>query len=130
GSSLIPVEPCVRIPKGFWLKAQGCEERATLGPQRAKVPTPTGLWPTTAIFATTPLGLRSLRFGFPRVARSSQPWAGGLNPFGIGQVSPALARLVPPKTAKNLLRLLPTARVSLNSTAVGTGPPGRTLVDL
>ena len=31
----------------------------------------------------TPLGLVIILNGLPRVARSSQPWAEGLNPFGI-----------------------------------------------
>ena len=31
------------IPTGFWPKAQGCEERATLGHLAENVPTPTGL---------------------------------------------------------------------------------------
>ena len=31
----------------------------------------------------TPLGLKGNSTSFPRVARSSQPWAGGCNPFGI-----------------------------------------------
>src|SRR6266853_868893 len=75
-----------RIPKGFRPKAQGCEERATLGnssepranPERAvsfRAPKSEDRNPfrvgSTAVFT-------------PRVARSSQPWAGGLNPFGIG----------------------------------------------
>ena len=34
--------------------------------------------------ATTPLGLRPFRPPLPRVARASQPWALGHNPFGIG----------------------------------------------
>src|SRR5437870_535945 len=33
---------------------------------------------------TTPLGLAMFCGCGPRVARSSQPWAGGRNPFGIG----------------------------------------------
>ncbi len=34
--------------------------------------------------AATPLGLWGYSAALPRVARSSQPWAGGRNPFGIG----------------------------------------------
>ena len=30
-----------------------------------------------------PVGVVPIRAGLPRVARSSQPWALGLNPFGI-----------------------------------------------
>src|SRR2546422_7583881 len=33
---------------------------------------------------TTPLGLKDVLRVVPRVARSSQPWAVGHNPFGIG----------------------------------------------
>jgi hypothetical protein len=36
-----------RIPTGFRLKAQGCEERATLGQPSNIITTPTGLWQTT-----------------------------------------------------------------------------------
>src|SRR5712691_10526241 len=47
--------------------------------------TPTGLWLRSPHHeATTPLGLRVSRAPLPRVARSSLPWAGGRNPFGIG----------------------------------------------
>jgi hypothetical protein len=35
---------CVRIPTGFRPKAQGCEERATLGQPSNIITTPTGLW--------------------------------------------------------------------------------------
>ncbi len=42
-----------RIPKGFRNKAQGCEERATLGPSRQHESTPTGLRPWVATAATT-----------------------------------------------------------------------------
>src|SRR5258708_29435819 len=51
---------------------------------REESATPTGLWLWgTTNAGTTPMGLsRSSRF-FPRVARCSQPWAGGQNPFGI-----------------------------------------------
>ena len=50
------------IPKGFRNKAQGCEERATLGNRRTRPQPPTGLRPRYASkFAqkgdTTPLGL-------------------------------------------------------------------------
>jgi len=34
--------------------------------------------------AATPVGLSILFGRFPRVARASQPWAGGPNPIGIG----------------------------------------------
>src|SRR5437764_220409 len=77
------------IPKGFWLEAQGCEERATLGKCPTFSPTLKGLWHRSVIRErrsnrdTTLSGLNVLRRATPRVARSSQPWAGGHNPFGI-----------------------------------------------
>src|ERR1051326_3367730 len=74
-----------RIPKGFRTKSQGCEERATLGKVKRgglrhgvvgfKLAKPGGRNPFRVDSRT------QLR---PRVARSSQPWAGGRNPFGIG----------------------------------------------
>jgi len=76
------------IPKGLRLKAQGCERRATLGKSTEEFSTPTGLWLIDTDLhagnaASTPLGLWNFEQRFPRVARSSQPWAGGHNPFGI-----------------------------------------------
>jgi len=38
---------CARIPTRFCPKAQGCEERATLGQPSNIITTPTGLWQTT-----------------------------------------------------------------------------------
>jgi hypothetical protein len=35
---------CARIPTGFRPKAQGCEERVTLGQLSNIITTPTGLW--------------------------------------------------------------------------------------
>src|SRR5204863_9368895 len=80
-----------RIPKGFRPKAQGCEERATLGARLGHVFNPervvaSGFPPFDAIAAeaTTLSGLNMFSRGLsPRVARSSQPWAGGHNPFVI-----------------------------------------------
>src|SRR5947208_11456300 len=80
-----------RIPKGFRPKAQGCEERATLGARLGHVFNPervvaSGFPPFNAIAAqaATLSGLNMFSRGLsPRVARSSQPWAGGHNPFGI-----------------------------------------------
>src|SRR6266853_6329062 len=77
-----------RIPKGFRPKAQGCEERATLGNSPAPRANPERI---VALLhpehreaeAATLSGLDLRPRSTPRVARSSQPWAGGLNPFGI-----------------------------------------------
>jgi len=86
------------IPKGLRLKAQGCdssrrsqakaEERATLGKSIDDLSTPKGLRPIDVNIhlrdgVSTPLGLGIFEQRCPRVARSSQPWAGGHNPFGI-----------------------------------------------
>src|SRR6266849_4151512 len=77
------------IPKGFRPKAQGCEERATLGVQWRRGFNPEGVvapsFPlgTQQGSATTLSGLIRTLGPPPRVARFSQPWAGGHNPFGI-----------------------------------------------
>src|SRR5580765_805505 len=78
-----------RIPKGFCHKAQGCEERATLGKHPVTESTLKGLWRGPVLRKrqanqdTTLSGLNFVRHREPRVARASQPWAGGHNPFGI-----------------------------------------------
>src|SRR2546422_214988 len=74
-----------RIPKGFRHKAQGCEERATLGSCVRSMTTLKGLRPTaTAVQrGRNPVGVVKHRPPLPRVARSSQPWALLRNPFGI-----------------------------------------------
>src|SRR5438445_6705078 len=64
-----------RIPKGFRPKAQSCEERATLGQNRA--------WDST---------LKGLR---PRVAACGSQSAECHNPLGVGQLS----CLLPPSTS-------------------------------
>ena len=74
-----------RIPKGFRLKAQGCEPRATLGKPSRQRPTPTGLRLQARTGGRNPVGVGTFWPSSPRVARGSQPWAGGHNPFGIGE---------------------------------------------
>src|SRR6266852_5950678 len=77
------------IPKGFRPKAQGCEERATLGVQwrrgfnPGRVADPPFRFETKQGSAATLSGLSHSLRPSPRVARSSQPWARGHNPFGI-----------------------------------------------
>src|ERR1039458_9975684 len=44
------------------------------------------LWPSSPSKLTQPRWGWPLAGAFPRVARGSQPWAGGHNPFGIGIV--------------------------------------------
>src|SRR6266446_3422437 len=74
-----------RIPKGFCNKAQGCEERATLGSCVRSMTTLKGLRPTAtaAQRGHNPVGVVKHRLLVPRIARSSQPWALLRNPFGI-----------------------------------------------
>ena len=76
------------IPQGLSPPAQGCEERATLGvecrgrsnPERVAAP---AFRRSERNAATTLSGLARNSGPFPRVARPSQPWALGRNPFGI-----------------------------------------------
>src|SRR5258708_7702687 len=61
-------------------------------------PTPTGLYQTDASTGATPLGLRPIWNGFPRVARASQPWAELCNPFGIARARvPKLWAMISPE---------------------------------
>src|SRR5260370_37971683 len=78
----------IPILKGFRPKAQGCEERATLGLRGGVDSTLKGLWwflyTTWSVARATTLSGLSHGFSlFPRAARSSQPWALRRNPFGI-----------------------------------------------
>src|SRR5437016_12165681 len=56
--------------------------------------------------AATLSGLSQTSAPFPRVARSSQPWAGGHNPFGIAARprTGALRRLGPITEPENLMK--------------------------
>src|SRR5713101_3468441 len=87
-----------RIPKGFRPKAQGCEERATLGPRLAHAFNPERVAPlafprseSMGAGGHNPFRVEYFRADSPRVARSSQPWAGGHNPFGIEDVQSSRA---------------------------------------
>src|SRR3989442_9513553 len=84
---LLDVRP---IPTGWNRSAQGCEERATLGTGPGDSPTLKGLHRWAAFRASYPISPAATLSGLtgpkqcpPRVARSSQPWANGCNPFGI-----------------------------------------------
>jgi len=96
----------LRIPKGFRPKAEGCEERATLGTAGNLVSTPTGLRPVlSGARVHNPVGVDVRFHRCPRVARAcrvwalkplyaaSQPWAGGRNPFGIENGLPTLGQM-------------------------------------
>src|SRR5260370_42423793 len=77
------------IPKGLCPPAQGCEERATLGKSAKEPDNPERVAALSCCGsigkcgATTLSGLNPRRHCSPRVARSSQLWALGRNPFGI-----------------------------------------------
>jgi hypothetical protein len=62
---------------------KGCEPRATLGKWVRPPSTPTGLRPGTKRGGHNPVGVGAAWRSSPRVARGSQPWALGRNPFGI-----------------------------------------------
>src|SRR5258707_7577601 len=64
-----------RIPKGFRLKAQGCEGRATPGKHCRDIDNNNGVVPVfvASLQATTPLGLPISPSPLPGVARPSQP---------------------------------------------------------
>ena len=57
--------------------------KATLGSPSQSLPTPTGLQHLVVMADATPLGLKRNSRSAPRVARASQPWAGGRNLVGI-----------------------------------------------
>ena len=69
------------ILKGLYYSAQGCEPRATLRVRRAGANNPEGV--ASLVRCAIPPVIRHLSVRSPRVARPSQPWAGGSNPFGI-----------------------------------------------
>jgi len=78
------------IPTGFRPKAQGCEAQATLGYRPTNIINPNGVAaiPFSSIardVCHNLAGVVNLFRRIPRVARSSQPWADGHNPFGIGK---------------------------------------------
>ncbi len=103
----IPVRRLARIPTGFRNKAQGCEERATLGQRCSKIPNPNGVeapslrWILTSM-GRNPFGVDKSSMLLPRVARSSQPWALLRNPFGIEfQVASLLGFISAPFLSKD-----------------------------
>ena len=72
-----------RIPKGFRRKAQGREERATLGKSSGEDHNPNGVAAVVNVAGPQPRRGWIPGRGVPKVARASQPWAEGRNPFGI-----------------------------------------------
>jgi len=79
-----PVGPVLDNPKGIASSSRGLPSlRGYPG-----IPSPNGLQPYWGCIngestTPTPLGLLNIFCRDPRVARSSQPWADGSNPFGI-----------------------------------------------
>src|SRR5438067_796952 len=75
------------ILKGLCPSAQGCEERATLGDDDGVNSTLKGLRRCLAVLEVektwrrNPFRVGKVRGRFPRVARSSQPWALSRNLF-------------------------------------------------
>ena len=71
-------------PKGILASSPGLALRAYPGDNTTPPFQPQGgCGPTGLSNGTTPLGLKPFSSRFPRVARASQPWALGQNPFGI-----------------------------------------------
>jgi prepilin-type N-terminal cleavage/methylation domain-containing protein len=110
-------------PKGLRNKAQGCEERATLGHEENGATTPKGLCPRPdhSGKCRNPVGVESFFDPLPRVARASrlrfattrhaQPWAEGRSPFGAGNsglLSPCnpQSSILNPQSAFTLIELL------------------------
>ena len=77
-------------PKGIPAQSPRLRGTSYLGETSSgNSPTPTGLWLLRAQPRRNPVGVGSLFCGGPRVARSSQPWAGGHNPFGMARRHPS-----------------------------------------
>jgi hypothetical protein len=73
------------IPTGLRPSAQGCEARATLGDVPKHFPQPQRGCGTTARDAHNLVEVEKSLRRFPKVARPSQPWAGGHSPFGADE---------------------------------------------
>ena len=91
------------IPTGLRPKAQGCEERATLGDVSEHFPQPQRGCGTIHNLVEVEKSLRR----FPKVARPSQPWAGGHSPFGAdgSRTLAALRDALLPKLLSGELRV-------------------------
>ena len=71
------------IPTGLRPKAQGCEARATLGDVPEYFPQPQrGCGIPARAHGHNLVEVEKPFRRFPKVARASQPWAGGRSPFG------------------------------------------------
>jgi len=118
--SRIPRQSSASTPKGLRNKAQGCEERAALGKRPRSSSTLKGLSrarvtstePELLEYRHNPVGVDFEFDPYPRVARSSQPWAGGRSPVGAGNSrvrhprNPQSSILNPQSPAFTLIELL------------------------
>ena len=95
------------IPTGLRPKAQGCEERATLGDVSEHFPQPQRGCGTTARDGHNLVEVETSLRRFPKVARPSQPWAGGHSPFGAdgSRTLAALRGALLPKLLSGELRV-------------------------
>src|SRR5207249_1474613 len=89
GNSTIKKRLAVRLnpqqfckPKGIVNSCPGLRGTSYTGSGAESIPTPTGLCPFSTAEPQPRWGCRSW-LTLPKVARSSQPWALGRNPFGI-----------------------------------------------
>jgi len=80
------------IPKGLYPPAQGCEPRATLGKTPGNGQPQWGCGHRPDARCRNPVGVDAQFRSSPRVARRSQPWALGRNPFGIQREKSAFGR--------------------------------------
>src|SRR5580765_8200163 len=87
---------CYSIPTGLRHPAQGCEERATLGQTSQMISYPNGV--VSVLRRNVPQPLQGCNYSghTPRVARASQPWAEGWNPFGILRTAARVMVLLAP----------------------------------
>ena len=74
-----------RTPTAFHPSAQGCARRATLGSAAKNATNPERVSASSGsrTVDSTPTGLALILDPEPRVARPSQPWAGGWNAVGV-----------------------------------------------
>jgi len=71
-------------PKGIPTQSPGLRGTSYPGNERAHEPQPQrGCGKPLAPSSHNPVGVDRYAPGFPKVARASQPWAGGRNPVGI-----------------------------------------------
>src|SRR5947209_4794468 len=100
---------------GFRNKAQGCESASYPGQRIRKTKTPTGFWLQNNVCCMSQPHW-GCGFGasyLPRVARGSQPWASGRNPFGIGRFSKSDLR--PGSPGEGDLTLTVSSRIDRSS---------------